>query len=234
MTEENIRKIVSEMQKLWDRPETFVASRDRERFKFYSDKWKKKKSISEVWRESDAVFFPLFYRDEVIVKARKLLPDHFDAFCDLVGRITTPYVLRDFLMKEMNRDGGWDILVWYILYRVEARNEVEKEENNLERSIDLEFDKLSEAQARINQLVGVLKKKSDGLYLAYHYLKYLLWKDLKVDLFYELLDALENAFHDEANKMLVKDSGIIVEGLDSISAPEALVFETAGMLNTPP
>lgn len=275
MTEENIREMISEIQKLWDRPETFVASRDRERFKFYSDKWKEKKSISEVWRESDAVFFPLFYQDEAIVKARKLLPDHFDAFCDLVGRITTPYVLRDFLMMEMNVDEGWDILlrilenapitnfgddlfedeiksivapvtldvlVWHILYRrdmlpeslAETRNEVEKEENNMERSADLESDNLSEPPARINQLVGVLKKKGDGFYLAYHYLKYLLWKDLKVDLFYELLDALEKAFHDEANKVLVKDSRIIVEGLDNISASEALVFETTGMLNTPP
>lgn len=253
MTEENIRKIVSEIQELWDRPETFVSDMDKERFKSYSDKWRKKKSISEIWRENDVMFLNLFYRGKVITKARKLLPDYFDAFQNLVCKIVTPYVLRDFLMLEMNGDDGWvivlkilenapitntgdnlfedeikyivapvtlDVLVWYILYK------------KTERPMNSKFDKPSESLARINQLANILKRRSDGFYLTYHYLKYLLWREPKTDLFYELLDILENAFHDEANKRLVKNHEIIVEGLGNISSSEVAVFKTTGILNT--
>lgn len=285
MVEDNIKRIVSEVKKMLEKPETFVPGSDRERFESYSDKWSKKKSISEVWRETDAVFFPLLFGDKVITKTRKLLLDNFDSFLDLMGEITTPYVLRDFLMLEMDGDKGWDIvlrilaeapvtnsgddlfedeiesivalvaldvLVWHIFYRsdisreslIETSNEAIDEVNKLDKSdesdhskrperlINSDLDKSSKSLDRINQLAGVLKRKNDGFYLTYHYLKYLLWKEPKADLFYELLNVLENAFHDEANKVLVKDNGIIVEGLDSISDSEFLILETTGMLKS--
>ena len=243
MAEDNIKRIVSEIKIMLEKPETFVPGSDRERFESYSDKWRRKKSISEVWRETDAVFFPLLFQDKVITKTRKLMLDNFDSFLDLMGEITTPYVLRDFLMLEMKGDEGWNIAL-RILEKAPVTNSgddlFENEIESIMALVALDvlvwhifyIHKPSKAPAGINQLAGVLKRRSDGFYLAYHYIKYLLWKEPKADLFYELLDALENAFHDEANKVLVKDNGIIVEGLDGISDSEVLILETTGMLKS--
>lgn len=230
--------------------------KDKKHFESYSDKWRKEKSISGMWRDTAAVFFPLFYQDGVIIQTRKLLPNHFDVFQRLAEKIVTPYVLQDFFLMIMNGDDGWDTVL-RILEEASAANlgdglfedeiksivapvalnvlveHILSDNSKINGELtDSELYQTSEPLTRINQLAGVLKGRSDGFYLAYHYLKYLLWRELKVDSFYELLDVLQNTFYDDANRRFVRDDRIIVEGLDNISASDVSAFETTGILTS--
>lgn len=239
-----IEVIKKEFARLQENPEGFVPDLEKDRFKGYCDRWHKQKKMGEVWKETDILFFPLFFDDGFFTKLRQISAENFDNYIEALSFIDAPYVLRDILTWRVDIEGGWST----ILKVLKESDICKKEDNIFDDDIDsvlapvalgvladhifFSVESPSDASKYIEQIAAILQNRADGFYLSYHYVKYLLWRDLKKEGFYDFLEILSYGFEEKVKKYFIFDGEVKVEGLKDLPDNAAKGFTFTGILNT--
>lgn len=238
----NIIEVIK--KELQENPENFVPDLEKDRFKGYCDRWCKQKKMGEVWKETDSLFFPLFFDDGFFTKLRQISAENFDIYIEILSSIEAPYILRDILTMRINTDGGFSIILEVLKESGLCKNGDNIYDDDMVSILaPIALDVLvshifysvelpSDASKYIEQIAEILQNRTDGAYLSYHYVKYLLWRDLKKEGFYDFLEILSCGFEEKVKKYFIVDGKVKVEGLKDLSDNATKDFTFTGILNT--
>lgn len=236
-------------------PENYLPRGEKEYFASYFEKWRMKKSISDLWRDAVSARFPLLFRDGFYDKMREVSENDTDLFINLLKFIDSPLVLHDVLFSTLycrdNADNILDVLK-SAPPMVEFENNDNKVDNLFNDKIDsiiapvalqiLMWNPLQEDDRvncsdstewddsgdKLGQICSILSNRKDGIFLAYHYLKHLLRNEQKNSGYYDVLNAITEAF--DVDDIFIDDGRMIVEGLNSDSS-YVEQFKTTGLLH---
>lgn len=169
----------------------------------------------------DILFGTLFNRDNLdnileVLKKAPLTVESIKNKDSFYGE--DAYILFNNVIDSIIAPVALQILMWYPLQADENANK-----NRLDwgEQADEEDEKLLE------KICQVLKSREDGFFLAYHYMKHLLRNERKNSGYYDVLNAISDAF--EAKDIFISKDGLIIEGIEDDQSYENK-FLTSGEL----
>lgn len=232
--------------------EDIIPEIDRQRFVHYFDKWKTRKNISDVWRDAESIFFPIFFHDNVYDKLLRLSNENIDLLVKLLADIEAPFVLNQIVSTVFDKHNSsicLDILKQAppIVENVEKRNtdnylknylfcnnitsilapvtfeillrdildgNYRDNDNSIEDYKTHNIDDVSEKDV-LDKIFDVLDGRTDGFFIAYHYLKHLLKSERNNIEYYDVLNIISERFKNEAIECFLEKENLIIEGLDN-------------------
>lgn len=230
--ENRIDEIKTEIEKIWVYPYSLMGNNEKDTFKHYCKRWDNGPRVGRLFRDSNLVFFPLLYSKHAYEKLDELWDIDKIEFVNLLSECKYPYLLHDYLVMRTRRNGRWDVF-FEILRQApvcsESHNgdtsDVMSEElcNVLAPTIIniigwylLDLDKngdLAQNQDYIDKFVIILSQRDDGFFLAYHYVRYLLWKSNlankeQIQRYSDFFSVFTEPFFYMAEKQFYKDESI--------------------------
>lgn len=236
----DLEMIREELCQAFKNPSDMTLGCEKDRFQRYCHRWHEQKKLFDIW--DNAAFFPLSYSKGFFPKMKKLCAEDREGFMEVLAALEVPYVLDDILTMHV-RTNGWDSVLEIFRSCGPCRtgDSIFSEEVDgilapaalgvLMQYVLRNVDSTVEAAGYAKQISEVLQGRTDGFYLSYHYVKYLLWKDSWGNRHYGLPEILSEGFAEEAEKHFVINGRIRVEGLESISEDAVGDFAATGILN---
>lgn len=240
----NIEAIENELNRLFKNPEEFVYGFETDRFRGYCARWSEQKKIGEVWEEKEAPYFPISFSDAFYRQLKQVDAENFDLYMKALASVDAPYVLCDILTRQVGMESGWSTVLKVLKESVLCKKGDDIFDDDIDSvlapaALDVLVSHIlyskepsSDVLQRVEQIAEVLQNREDGFYLSYHLVKYLLWRDLKKEYFYDFLEILSCGFEEGAKKYLIFDDKVKVEGLKDLSENAAKDFMFTGILNT--
>ena len=226
--------------------EEYVPKAEKEIFLQYQEKWRRKKHISDLWRDAESFQFPLFFRNEFHAKVRKLSEDDIAAFIELLSVVDSPMVLHEILYSTLyNRANSYNILdvlrnapftkgisnngtfdgkstnylfndvidsiIAPVALEILMWKPLQVDERDDKGGTDEAGEACEKDDDLLDKICDVLKSREDGFFLAYHYMKHLLKNERKNSGYYDVLNAIADAF--ESKNIFIQNGSLAVEGL---------------------